>query len=103
MRKQNRKTFERLCVELDATLLYARVRIAFKQGLGVSTIAKRFNLTAGQVKNYLCGAYCVAKRPSFPKRLCPDRSAVWGVPVYRTSCSETGVRRNSRFHRDSYR
>ncbi|MXV74516.1 hypothetical protein F4Z99_09575 [Candidatus Poribacteria bacterium] len=102
MRKQTRQTFESLCVELDATLIFYRVRMAHKQGLADSTIAKRFDLPIGKVRDYIEGNYRVAKPPSLPKRLCPESSALWGVPILRTSCSETRLKRNSRFHRDSW-
>lgn len=98
MVKQNRQTFESLCVELDATLIYARVRMAHKDGLAVSTIAKRFNLPPEKVKDYLRGVCCVAKRPRLPTRLCPERSKAWGVPVFRISCSDARLKRSSRFH-----
>jgi len=102
MSKQNRQTFEELCVELDATLIFYRVRMAHKDGLSDSTIAKRFNLPVEKVKVYIEGDYAVAKPPRLPKRLCPEWSEAWGVPILRTSCSESRLQRSSRFHRAAW-
>ena len=96
------KTFNQMQIELDATLLAARVRIAYQKGYGRNTLAKMFNLTPRRVKTYIRGVYCPAKTLTLPIQLCTQRSKFWGIPVFRHSCSKDRLRRKSAFHRDSY-
>lgn len=95
------KTFKQTQIELDATLIAFRVRIEYKKGLGIHTIAKKFNITSDRVKKYVQGVCCIAKTPRLPKKLCSERSKFWGIPVFRISCSKERLNINSEFHRRS--
>lgn len=96
-----RKTFETLCIELDATLLPYRVRIAYQKGLSRNTLAKQFNITPERVAQYIQGEF-VANSPKLPRAFDPKASRIWGIPCFRISCSEKRLKRNSRMHRDAY-
>lgn len=96
---KQKKTFETLCVELDATLLYARIRMAYKDGLSRNTIAKRFGIKPKAVEEIVAGIVCTKRAPRLPSR---NIKWILGVKTYRFSCSETRVKRNSRYHYQSY-
>ena len=100
--KRNRQTFNEMAVELDATLTACRVRIAHKQGYAPHTLAKRFNMPSKRIKKLLAGVVCTARTPRLPERICPKRSALWGVPILRVSCSKERLRRHGEFHRDAF-
>ena len=95
-------TFAEMQVKLDATLISYRARILHNQGYAPHCIAKKLQISAARVKSYLQGVNCVVKAPSLPKKICPERSRIWGVPVLRISCSKDRLRLNSDFHRKSY-
>ena len=92
---QRRKTFDTICADLDATLLYARVRIAYKKGLSRNTIAKIFGIKPKKVAKIVAGTYCTEKQPSLPRR---TLKMILGMKTWHLSCSETRIKRNSRYH-----
>lgn len=94
--------FKQIRIELDATLIAYRARDLHNKGLAPHSIAKKLSISSDRVKKYISGVYCTAKSPSLPKRVCPQRSKVWGIPVLRFSCSSDRLRLNSEFHRKSY-
>ena len=100
--KRNRQTFNEIAVELDATLTAYRVRIAYKQGYALHTLAKRFNIPKQYVQKLIAGVVCTARTPRLPERICPEWSALCGIPFLRVSCSEERLRRHGKFHRNAF-